>query len=89
MSATGKVICPIILWGFGDKKENWGIFDCFNPDEIEICFLFSDYLPKLRNLELMSKFKELKPGESLKVLHKYMLVEDLKAFLKSYQEDAK
>jgi hypothetical protein len=37
----------------------------------------------------MSKFKELKPGESLKVLHKYMLVEDLKAFLKSYQEDAK
>lgn len=83
LSYAGKTL-PKGMWGIGDEEENWGIFNYFNTEEISLCFFFADWDPRLRNLELMSKFKELKVGEALKISHKYIFVEDLRGFLKNY-----
>ena len=73
---------PAGLWGIGDVKENWGIFDSFNTGDVACCFFFADWDPGLRNLETMSPFKELAPGETWTLSHSYVYTDNLAEFLK-------
>lgn len=73
---------PAGLWGIGDVKENWGIFDYFNSQDVASCFFFADWDPRLRNLETMSPFKELAPGETWTISHSYVFTDNLAEFLK-------
>lgn len=76
---------PRGMWGIGDVRENWGLFNYFDTNEITQCYYFADWVPELRTLELFSRLEELEPGESLKVAHKYTLVDKLDEFLKGYR----
>lgn len=85
LTYVGKDL-PKGMWGIGDVQENWGLFNYFNKDEIAQCYLFADWMPELRNLELWGRLKELEPGRSLRVAHKYCLVNNLDEFLKNYSK---
>lgn len=73
---------PYDTWAAIDEKENIGIVNYFEPENVE-CYLFYNPEKGFFNMELMSFEKELKNGESIIISHRYKLLEDAKKeFLK-------
>ena len=63
----------------GNEKENIGIANVFNADNpIEMTNYFCLTGDDTLNFELIGKQKTLKPGESLTVMHSYLIIDDLK-----------
>ena len=73
---------PCGVWAAIDEKENVGIVNYFEPEQVE-CYLFFSPDKKFFNMEIMSFEKELKNRESIVINHRYKLLYDAKReFLK-------
>jgi hypothetical protein len=81
-----------IVTVLGNERENIGIADVFSADKpIEVTNYFCVTGGDTLNFELIGKQKTLKPGESLAVMHSYVILDDLKkqveAILKTKRGD--
>jgi hypothetical protein len=63
----------------GNERENIGIANVLAPNKpVEVSSYFCVTSDDSLNLELIGKQKTLKPGESLTVMHSYLILDDLK-----------
>lgn len=63
----------------GNEKENIGIADVFKSGQhVEVSNYFCLTGDDSINFELIGKPKTLKPGESLTIMHSYLIMDDLK-----------
>lgn len=75
--SSGVVEQPDGMWAAVDEERNVGIINYFDPKQVE-CYLFYDPVRKFFNMELMSYEKNLSPGESIIINHRYKVVDDAK-----------
>jgi hypothetical protein len=77
---------PQGLWFVIDKEKNIGLANYFDPGQISSCYLYGE-IEESCNLELLSRYRKLKPGESLTITHKYILIGDAKKMLSKFRNN--
>ncbi|MCC6444490.1 MAG: DUF4838 domain-containing protein [Armatimonadetes bacterium] len=62
---------PQGAWGVRDKDRGVSILNEFDPAQVQACYLYVHPAGESYNLEVFSKARDLAPGESLELTHRY------------------
>lgn len=68
---------PAGAWSLGDRALNVSLVNEFDPTQVSRCFLYATPNWDFFNLELFSAKKDLAPGESLRLTHRYVIRQGL------------
>ena len=68
---------PAGAWSLGDRALNVSLVNEFDPTQVSRCFLYATPNWDFFNLELFSAKKDLAPGESQRLTHRYVIRQGL------------
>ena len=72
--SAGLLEQPDGLWATIDEKANFGIANCFDPREVS-CYVYYSPHERFFDMELIGHKRELGPGESLSIRHRYRVLD--------------
>ena len=78
----GSAVQPHGVWAVHDQKTDRAVINYFDPEQAGVYFFVNDEGGYF-NMELMGKFKTLKPGESLTIAHAYRVLSNAAAQLQA------
>ncbi|MDP7251801.1 MAG: DUF4838 domain-containing protein [Planctomycetota bacterium] len=78
-------IQPEGMWAVVNKKEDAGIVNIFEPSQAS-CYLFYDPRHEFFNMELMGTRQTIAPGDSLKIVHQYVVLDKASVQLKELEK---